>query len=82
MTISRWPIDGWRKTNPECVSPRRRPPKMASSTGVWQASAQRTRRDDFKFAVSDASSMKGLSTIMTIKTGYDQSLISVYAPSK
>ena len=37
---------------------------MASSMGVWQAYASlRARRNDFKLAVSDASSMKGVSTM-------------------
>ena len=31
--------------------------------GAWHASVQRTGRDDFKLAVSDTFSMKGLSTM-------------------
>ena len=51
----------------KCVFPRRRPPKNGVFDGVVErfraetlALSVRTRRDDFKLAVSDASSMKGL----------------------
>ena len=63
-------IDQSDCVNPKCVFPRRSPPKMASSMGgVASFRAEklslslRARRDDFKLAVSDASSMKGVSTM-------------------
>jgi hypothetical protein len=54
----------------QCVFPRRRPPKngvfdggVASLRAEKLALSLRARRDDFKLAVSDASSMKGVSTM-------------------
>ena len=54
----------------KCVFPRRRPPKIgvfdggvASFRAKKPVLSLRARRDDFKLVISDASSMKGLSTM-------------------
>ena len=41
----------------KCVFPRRRPPKIASSMGVWQASAQRNSLCRWELAATASSSL-------------------------